>query len=203
MEKTDYKQELRTLYTASTKEPAIVRIPPLQYLQTDGRGNPNNSAVFHSAVETLFTVSYTLKFMVKKTLAVDYGVMPLEALWWCEDMSHFSITNKDSWEWTVMVMQPEYITAELLAAALEKVAQDKGLAALETLRFNTFEEGLAAQVLHSGPFSEEGPAVEKLHAFISGNGYQMSGKHHEIYLSDTRRGNPKNWKTIIRQPISS
>lgn len=203
MEKIDYKKELRTLYTAPTIEPSIVTIPPMQYLLIDGRGNPNNSAEFQSAVEALFSVAYTLKFMVKKTLAVDYGVMPLEGLWWCEDMQHFSIDAKDDWQWTVMIMQPKFITAELLTVAFEKVAKDKKLAALDTMRFNTLAEGLSAQVLHSGPFSEEGPTVEKLHAFIAGNGYQMSGKHHEIYLSDTRRGNPQNWKTIIRQPINS
>jgi len=202
MDKVDYKKELKELYKASAKKLSIVTVPTMQYLMIDGNGNPNNSIDFQNDVEALFSVSYTLKFMVKKTLEVDYGVMPLEGLWWCDDMSQFSIVNKDDWKWTIMIMQPQYITPELLNTALEKVRRDKSLLALDKMRFDIYDEGMVAQVLHVGPFSDEGPSVEKLHSFIHDNGYQMDGKHHEIYLSDTRRGDPKNWKTIIRQPIS-
>lgn len=100
-----------------------------------------------------------------------------------------------------MIMQPQHITSELVTAAIEKVRHDKGLPAIDRISFDDYDEGMVAQVLHIGPFSDEGPTVEKLHTFIIDNGYQMKGKHHEIYLSDTRRGDPKNWKTIIRQPI--
>lgn len=204
MEKVDYKKELKALYTASAKKLSIVTVPPMEYLMLDGSGNPNNSREFQDAVETLFSVAYTLKFMVKKAVEVDYGVMPLEGLWWCDDMNHFSMDNKDDWKWTLMIMQPEYyVTPALFTAAVEKVRRDKGLSAVNEIRFNTYDEGLVAQVLHIGPFAEEGPTVATLHAFITDNGYQMNGKHHEIYLSDPRRGDPKNWKTIIRQPISS
>jgi len=202
MDKVDYKKELKELYKASAKKLSIVTVPTMQYLMIDGNGNPNNSIDFQNDVEALFSVSYTLKFMVKKTLEGDYGVMPLEGLWWCDDMSQFSIVNKDDWKWTIMIMQPQYITPELLNTALEKVRRDKSLLALDKMRFDIYDEGMVAQVLHVGPFSDEGPSVEKLHSFIHDNGYQMDGKHHEIYLSDTRRGDPKNWKTIIRQPIS-
>lgn len=201
MDKIDYKKEWKELYKASAKKISVVTVPTMQYLMIDGNGNPNNSIEFQNAVEALFSVSYTLKFMVKKTLEVDYGVMPLEGLWWCDDMNNFSIDNKDVWKWTLMIVQPQYIIPELLSTALEKVRRDKSLPALDSMRFDNYDEGLVAQVLHVGPFSEEGPAVEGLHSFIHENGYQMNGKHHEIYLSDTRRGDPKNWKTIIRQPI--
>lgn len=202
MNKVDYKKELKALYTASAKKCSIVTVPPLRFLMIDGYGNPNTSNEFKNAVETLFSVSYALKFMVKKSIEVDYGVMPLEGLWWCDNMKEFSVENKEVWNWTIMVMQPECITSELLTKAIEKVRQDKGLSALDNMRFDTYDEGMSAQILHVGPFSEEGPTVEKLHCYFNESGYQMNGKHHEIYLSDTRRGDPRNWKTIIRQPIS-
>ncbi|HPC77589.1 MAG TPA: GyrI-like domain-containing protein, partial [bacterium] len=46
-----------------------------------------------------------------------------------------------------------------------------------------------------------GPTIEKLHNFIKENGYELRGKHHEIYLSDPRRSAPEKLKTVIRQPV--
>ena len=77
----------------------------------------------------------------------------------------------------------------------------KNPVALPSVRFEAFSEGKAAQTMHIGPFSEEGPTVERLHDFIRQNGHVRTGKHHEIYLSDIRRAAPENWKTVIRQPI--
>jgi hypothetical protein len=199
--KVDYKKELKELYRASAKECSIMTVPAMNFLMIDGSGNPNSSIEFQNAVEALFSVAYTLKFMIKKSIDIDYGVMPLEGLWWCDDMENFSVENKDNWKWTLMIMQPSHINRENFAEAAEKVSREKRLAAVDKVSFGTYEEGKAVQVLHIGPFSEEGPTVEKLHSFISDNQYQMNGKHHEIYLSDTRRGKPENWKTIIRQPI--
>jgi hypothetical protein len=201
-EKVDYKKELNELYLTSAKSCSVINVPAMNFLMIDGSGNPNDSLAFQNAVEALFSVSYTLKFMIRKTANIDYGVMPLEGLWWCDDMASFSVENKDSWKWTLMIMQPSHVTRAIFSEAAEKVSQEKGLAVVDKISFGTYEEGKAAQILHIGPFSEEGPAVAKLHAFISDNQYQMNGKHHEIYLSDTRRGKPENWKTIIRQPIA-
>jgi hypothetical protein len=200
--KVDYKKELKELYLAAAKECSITTVPAMNFLMIDGSGNPNSSIEFQNAVEALFSIAYTLKFMIKKTANIDYGVMPLEGLWWCDDMKHFSVENKDIWKWTLMIMQPSHINREIFSEAAEKVSQEKGLVAVDKVSFGTYEEGKAAQILHIGPFSGEGPTVTKLHTFISDNQYQMNGKHHEIYLSDTRRGKPENWKTIIRQPIT-
>lgn len=202
MDKIDFKKELKEIYKASAKNCTIVEVPSMNFFMVDGIGNPNTSLEFQNAVEALFSVSYTLKFMIKKSQAIDYGVMPLEGLWWCDKMEEFSVQNKDAWNWTIMIMQPQYITQELVIETIEKVRREKGLAAIDKLRFDTFSEGKAVQILHIGPFSEEGPTVEKLHSFITANGCQKKGKHHEIYLSDTRRGDPKNWKTIVRQPLA-
>lgn len=98
-------------------------------------------------------------------------------------------------------MQPELITRALVEQAIEQVKIKKSLPAVEKLRYEAFNEGLAAQTLHVGPFTEEGPTVERVHTFIRENGGELTGKHHEIYLSDIRRAAPENWKTIIRQPM--
>lgn len=202
MGKIDYKKELKHLYKPSTKKIEIVDVPQMNFLMADGAGDPNASQEFQEIVEALFSVSYALKFMIKKSeLAVDYGVLPLEGLWWTEDMSQFSIEDKSNWEWTIMIMQPEYVTAELVDKAIGQVMEKKGLPGLSKLRFEAFTEGKAAQIMHIGPFSAEGPTIEKLHDFIEEQGFERSGKHHEIYISDFRRTAPERLKTIIRQPM--
>ncbi|OGP56179.1 MAG: hypothetical protein A2Y65_06440 [Deltaproteobacteria bacterium RBG_13_52_11] len=202
MKKIDYKKELKHLYTASAKNVEAVEVPQMNFLMIDGEGDPNTSQAFQDAVEALFSVSYTLKFMIKKGKeGIDYGVMPLEGLWWADDMSQFSIENKDNWKWTLMIMQPEYVTGNLVDEAIEQVKKKKSLTALPTIRFEAFSEGKAAQIMHIGPFSEEGPTIQKVHDFIKEMKYKLSKKHHEIYLSDIRKAAPEKLKTIIRQPM--
>ena len=201
MQKINYKKELKHLYKPSAKKAEIIEVPAMIFLMIDGKGDPNTAPAFAEAVEALYALSYALKFRVKKgSIGIDYGVMPLEALWWTEDMATFSVENKDAWSWTVMIMQPELITAEMVDEAIAQVRDKKNPAALPLVRFETFVEGTAAQILHIGPFSEEGPTIARLHAFIEESGYRREGKHHEIYLSDIRRAAPEKWKTIVRQP---
>lgn len=203
MEKIDYKEQLKHLYGPSAKKVEIVEVPKMNFLMVDGEGDPNTSKSFRGAIETLYSVSYTLKFMVKKgEMGVDYGVLPLEALWWSDDMSAFSTGNKDAWKWTLMIMQPEFITLRMVKEATAEVARKKKPVSLPLVRFESFKEGKAAQIMHIGPFSEEGPTIEKVHLFIEDNGSRRVGKHHEIYLSDIRRAAPEKWKTIVRQPMS-
>ena len=202
MEKIDYKKQLKHLYGPSSKQVEIVDVPEMNFLMVDGAGDPNSSKAFGDAIEALYPVSYTLKFMIKEKMGIDYGVLPLEALWWADDMSAFSKERKDAWKWTVMIMQPEYITPSLVEEATEAVRRKKNPVALPLVRFEPFKEGKAAQILHIGPFSEEGPTIEKVHSFIESTGNRRTGKHHEIYLSDIRRAEPGKWKTIVRQPLS-
>ncbi|CAJ35952.1 GyrI-like domain-containing protein [Methanocella arvoryzae] len=152
-------------------------------------------------METLFPLAYTLKFMIKKRQGIDYAVMPLEGLWWADDMEHF-YENKDAWKWTSMMMQPEFVTEALFAEAVAEVRKKKAPAAIDKVRLEKYAEGMCAQIMHIGPYSEEGPTVAKLHAFIDESGYEKTGKHHEIYLSDPRRAAPEKMKTVIRQPVA-
>lgn len=199
--KIDFKKELKHLYKPSLKEVCLVNVPTMNFIMVDGKGDPNTSQEYREAVEALFGVSYTLKFMIKKgELGIDYGVLPLESLWWIDDMTKFSVDNKEDWQWRAMIMQPEYVTQTLFDRATQEVKRKKNLPALSKLRFESFAEGKAAQIMHLGPFSEEGPTIEKVHNFIMTQGYQLSGKHHEIYLSDIRKAAPEKWKTVVRQP---
>ena len=202
MKKIDYKKEWKHLYQPSAKEVAVVDVPAMNFLMIDGAGNPGTTPFFQEATETLFAVAYQLKFMIKKgEQQVDYSVMPLEGLWWADDMSQFSVDKKEDWKWTLMMMQPEYVTAELYAEAVEQVKKKKNPAALPLMQFETYTEGKSAHIMHIGPFSEEGPTVAKVHDFIAANSGELSGKHHEIYLSDIRKAAPEKWKTVVRQPF--
>ncbi len=204
MDKIDLRKEWKHLYKPSPKNIEMVDVPQMNFLMIDGQGDPNTSQEFQEAVEALFGVSYTAKFMVKKgETAVDYSVMPLEGLWWMDNMAEFSIERKHEWKWTAMIMQPEYVTRDILQAAMEQVEKKKNPPALSKLRYESYHEGPAAQILHIGPFAEEGPTIEKIHQYINANGYELSGKHHEIYLSDFRRAAPEKIKTIIRQPLKA
>ena len=203
MGKIDFKKELKYLYRSSAKQVETVAVPKMNFLMVDGQGDPNTSQNFQDAIGVLYPLSYTLKFMIKRgEIGIDYGVLPLEGLWWSDDMSSFSVKNKDGWKWTLMIMQPELVTKQMVQEAIENVKAKKNPTSLPLVRFEAFEEGKVAQIMHIGPFSEEGPTVEKVHSFIEKGGSQRVGKHHEIYLSDIRRAAPEKWKTIIRQPMS-
>ena len=202
MEKIDYKKELKHLYRSSAKKVEVVEVPKMNFLMIDGDGGPNHPT-FQNAIEVLFPLSYTLKFMIKKSdIGIDYGVLPLEGLWWADDMSSFIKDKKDDWKWTLMIMQPELITNEMVVEAVNQVRVKKNPTSLPLVRFESINEGKVAQIMHIGPFSEEGPTVQKLHSFIEDSGKKIIGKHHEVYLSDIRRAAPEKWKTIIRQPMS-
>lgn len=202
MVKVDIKKELKMLYRPPSTEVFRLEVPTMNFLMIDGEGDPNTAQQFKDAVETLYPLSYALKFMVKKgPMAIDYGVMPLEGLWWSDDMSTFTAGDKSRWKWTLMIMQPEYIARDMVESAIVEVKRKKNPVALTKTRFEAFSEGLVAQTMHIGPFSDEGPTVQRVHDYIDSCGCERSGKHHEIYLSDIRKADPKKWKTVIRQPM--
>jgi hypothetical protein len=205
--KQDLKKEFKELYYPSKKDFAFIEVPKFNFLMVDGKGDPNTAQEYIEAIEALYNVSYTVKFVVKKKKpAQDYVVMPLEGLWWADDMNDFIAGNKDVWKWTAMIVQPKQVTKNLIKEAIKQVEKKKDLPALSKLRFESFHEGLSAQIMYIGPYSDEGPTIEKLHNFIRENGYEFDGlieKHHEIYLSDPRRTSKEKLKTVIRQPVKS
>ena len=201
MAKIDYKKEYKELYTGKKDKPVFVEVPDFNYLMIDGKGNPGTSREFEQAVEALYGTAYTMKFMVKKdNPEKDYTVMPMEGLWWAEDMNAFKENKKDDWLWTIKILQPNFISENDFNEAVSAIKQKKDLPALPKLRFEKFPGYKAAQILHIGPYDQEGPTIEILHNFIFESGFQLEGKHREIYLSDPRRAAPEKLKTIIRQP---
>jgi hypothetical protein len=203
MQKIDYKKTLQEFYRPSANKVVEVDPPPMNFLMLDGQGDPGTSQEFQEALESLYPVAYTLKFMVKKgSLEIDYGVLPLEALWWADDMTDFVKGNRDRWKWTLLIMQPDMITNEMVEKAIAQVRKKKNPVSLAKLRFEGFREGKAAQIMHIGSFENEGPTVQRLHRFIEDSGSRLSGKHHEIYLNDPRRTAPEKLKTVIRQPYT-
>ena len=201
MEKIDFKKELKQLYNPSAKEVNSVDVPAMNFLLVNGEGAPT-SPQYSEAIEALFSVSYTLKFTVKKSKGIDFSVMPLEGLWWIDDMTKFSPERKDEWKWTAMIMQPKYVTANDVKLAVEQVKKKKNLPALSKVRFENFKEGPSAQIMYIGPFSAEGPTIAKIHAYIQNSGHTLSGKHHEIYLNNPATTAPEKLKTILRQPMT-
>ena len=199
----DYKKTLKTLYNPPTKPFTVVDVPPLNFLMIDGSGDPNTAEAYTQAVEALYGLAYPLKFAVRKQLDVDYGVMPLEGLWWADDMDDFIARKKDAWSWTMMIMQPEHVTAALVDSVRAEVRKKKDLPALDRVRFETYDEGRALQVMHIGSYDDETPTLAAMHAYIEDNGNLLSGKHHEIYLGDPRRTAPEKLKTVLRQPFQA
>ena len=199
MDKIDLKRQLKQLYQPSAKVVDEVDVPAFNFLMIDGAGNPNTSSDYKDAVEALFSAAYTIKFALKKAMRLDYAVMPLEGLWWADDIATFERDEKQHWQWTMMIMQPSQVCERDVESAIDNL-QKKSLVSLSKLRFESFHEGLCAQILHIGPFANEGPTIERLHSFI-GERSALRGKHHEIYLSDIRKAAPEKWKTIIRQPM--
>ncbi len=203
MNKVDYKKELKQLYSAKVGKPVVIKVPKMNFLMIDGKGDPNTSQEYMDAIQALYPVAYTIKFMCKKELEKDFGVMPLEGLWWTEDMHNFSTKDKSDWLWTAMIMQPDIVSKEVYDRAVKQVAEKKKPNALSKLRLEAYDEGRSAQVMYIGPYDEEGPTILDLHNFIKEQGGKLDNSnkhHHEIYLGDPRRTDPSKLKTIIRQP---
>lgn len=211
MKTLDLKKQYKHLYAPSAKKAEIIQVPRLQFVMIDGAiekgSEPGRSPSFAEATQTLYSISYTLKFMLKKrkTNAVDYPVMALEGLWWVED-GRFDITIKDNWFFTLMILQPDVITPDVFAEGLEQVRQKKGdRELLSRVRLADFEEGLCVQTMHIGPYASEPATVERMRALAEESGYRdcigPGHNHHEIYLSDPRKADPAKMKTVLRHPV--
>lgn len=201
-DKIDFKKELDA-YRAKLREIRIVEVPDLQYLMIDGHGDPNASPAFTRAVEALYPVAYKLKFFSKRELGRDYVVMPLEGLWWAEDMDAFTTSrDKSRWDWTLMIMVPEWIDHFLFASAVEQAGEKNRPARLDEVRLESLVEGRCVQTLHVGSYDDEAELLARMHhEFVPTHGLTMVSKHHEIYLSDARKVAPDKLRTILRQPV--
>lgn len=202
MDKIDFKKSLDS-YQAKHGDFRVIDVPKRQYVMVDGYGDPNVSQEYKDAISVLYPLSYALKFASKQSLGKDYVVMPLEGLWWARDMESFTTArDKSQWSFTAMIMQPDWITTEMFANAVQKVSKKNPALDMSKARLEVLDEGLCVQTLHIGSFDDEAPVLEMLHSeFIPTNGLEMTKKHHEIYLSDFRKVEPSRLRTILRQPV--
>lgn len=202
MASIDLKKVYKEHYTARVGKPALVEVPERPFLMIDGSGDPNTSQEYADAVAALYPIAFGIRAAIKKESGDGYTVMPLEGLWWADDMADFSVEDKSDWKWTMMIALPEVVTAGMAATIIPEVTATKKLVSGSRVRFETYEEGAAAQVMHLGPYADEAPTIAALHEFIAAEGLELSGLHHEIYLGDPRRSDPAKLKTIIRQPVA-
>jgi hypothetical protein len=211
MKTLDLKKQYKHLYQPSAKKIEIVQVPCLQFAMIDGAiekgSEPGKSPLFAEATQALYSISYTLKFMLKKrkTNPIDYPVMALEGLWWVED-GFFDITVKDNWFYTLMILQPDVITKDIFEEAKQQIRRKKGdFPSLSKVQLTEFEEGLCMQTMHIGPYATEPDTIERMRAYALENGYRdrvgPNGKHHEIYLGDPRKADPAKLKTVLRHPL--
>lgn len=202
-EKIDFKRACEG-YRAKDGEFRILEVPETQYLMLDGHGDPNTSQTYLDALQTLYPVAYKLKF-ASKTAGRDYVVPPLEGLWWAEDMAVFTeARDKSLWEWTMMLMVPDWLADVDFREALAAAQAAKQLPAAASIRFGTLSEGRCVQTLHIGAYDDEARTLQTMHhEFIPSHGLRMTGKHHEIYLGDPRKVASAKLRTILRQPVES
>ena len=201
--KIDLTKEYKHLYQPSAKTPVILTVPAFNFLSLEGNGDPNNSQLYQDTLQSLYQLSYTIKFALKKAAGIDFQVMPLEGLWWAEDMTDFLTREKSNWLWRMMIAQPPQVTAEWVEKGrLQALGKKDAAPRLREIQFQTYEEGLCVQILHIGPYSAEGPNIQRIHAYALEQGCHLTGLHHEIYLGDPRRTAPEKLKTVVRQPIA-
>ena len=203
MGKIDLKKELKAFYNPSAKEVTLIDVSKMNFIMIDGQGAPE-SPQFAQSIEALYPIAYGIKFDKKKTDGTDYGVMPMEGLFWADDMVVFmpETADRSKWQWTLMIMQPDFISVADFNKAKEAAGKKKDNPFIDKVRFESYSEGKSAQIMHIGPFAAEGPNIQKLHHKIKEIGGKLTGRHHEIYLSDPRRAAPEKMKTVIRQPYS-
>lgn len=200
--KIDLKRELKHLYNPSAKKVSVVEVPKMNFLMLNGKGNPEGSQAFQDAIQAIYSVAYTMKFMLKGRASIpDFTVMPLESLWWVSGGAAFDKAKREDWRWTVMVAQPEFIEEEHLAEAKKAVEQKQGVPLAAKVRLRSLNEGPSLQTMWIGPYDRIGEAADRIEDYARENVYKLKGKHHEIYLSDPRRVAPERIRTIVRQPI--
>lgn len=203
----DYKREFKELYLPP-RNPVLVTVPSMHFIMLDGTGDPNGNQAFQQAVELLYGLSFTIKMSKMKNKQpegyFDYVVPPLEGLWWI-DGGKFSFEERDNWRWTLMIRQPEFVTREVFAWAVQELAARKPDLPVDKAKFEGFDEGLCVQAMHIGPYSTEPETIAKIDDFIRSHGLKCrlgsDGKHHEIYLSDPRKSKPEKLKTVLRHPV--
>lgn len=203
METIDLRTMYKHLYRPSAKKPVIVEVPRMRFLMVHGSAYPGKPE-YLARMQALFTIAYPLKFAAKSELGISYPVMPPEGLYW--DPSGAPLTDESQDQtmlWTLMSLVPDEITPEFMDRVREDVRRKKGddVPPIDELVIEDYIEGTSVQVMHIGPYDAEMPTIERMQAFAAEQGYEMAGKHHEIYLGDPNKSGPEKLKTVLRYPV--
>ena len=202
MEEQDSMKEFNRLYRATTRRIDEVDVPAMKFLMVDGSCQGSNFNDFRNGIEGLFALSQAMKAAIARTrIGFEYAVMPLECLWWVRGTGEYTPDNRDEWRWILMVVQPNYVTSALAREALSTMDRSRDLPGISKVRFGVFAEGLSVQTLHNGRRADKWTTINRLRAFIEKKGYEVRGRHHEIYISDPRTLSPEKMKMILRLPI--
>lgn len=205
----DFMKQDKALYLPKT-EPEIIHIPKMKFIMVDGKGQPEggppeHNTEFQNAFSALYGIAYSIKMSYKKgdepAGYQNFKVAPPEGLWWMEDGKAFDMKRPEEWRWTLMLRMPEFVTPEVVAGYAEQLNQKKKTSIYSNVRLEEYEEGDVVQLMHIGPYDQEGPNIEKMLDYAKEKGYQLRGKHHELYYGDPRRTAPERLKTVLRQPV--
>ena len=204
----DYKKEYKEYYLPAEK-PSIVSVPAMNFIAVRGSGDPNAAdGEYQQAIGLLYAVAYTIKMSRKGDHRIegyfDYVVPPLEGFWWQEDTVGVDYGRKQDFHWIAVIRLPDFVTEEEFRWAVNETARKKRLDC-SAVEYLTLEEGLCVQCMHIGSYDDEPATVQKMHAFMEQEGYDLDitdqRRHHEIYLSDARKTAPEKLKTVIRHPV--
>ena len=201
--KHEWRKNEKELYCP--KQQAVqITVPSMKFLVLDGVGNPNHAA-FVDDIETLYSLSYGIKMLPKKGVTpdgyFDYTVYPLEALW--KQIEHTEQFDKNNLQYRVMIRQPDFVTSDVLEAAIINVSKKKSLPRFKDVRLESIEDGDCVQILHVGPYDNESESFMKVDEFCSAHNLQRANNewHREIYLSDARKVEPAKLKTVLRVQV--
>lgn len=204
----DYKKEYKEFYLPKSR-PGIVTIPPMNFAAVRGQGNPNEEGgAYKQSIGLLYGIAFTIKMSKLGSHQMegyfDYVVPPLEGLWWQDGIKGIDYTHKENFQWISMIRLPEFVTREEFKWAAANAAEKKKTD-FSKVEFLAYDEGLCVQCMHIGPYDNEPATIESMNAYAREQGYlpDMDGGryHHEIYLSDVRKCNTENLKTVIRHPV--
>ena len=205
----DFKKTQKELYQPGEK-PSIIEVPEMVFVMVDGRGDPNTSETYKAALEVLYGLAYSVKMSKiggnQPEGYYDFVVPPLEGLW-SADAGEYEpgVTEKSAFVWTAMIRMPEFVTPEAFEAAKKSLAKKKPGLDPSIARLELFNEGLCAQIMHTGSYDSEPATIQALKTFIADSGYSLDfsekRRHHELYLNDPNKTAPDKLKTIIRYPL--
>lgn len=207
--KHEWKKYERELYGVKDK-PQIITVPRQNFIMIKGVGNPN-MADFSEKVGVLYSLAYSIKMNFKAMCNdekkrglyeySDYVVYPLEGVWTSSNTDN--PLDKDCFQYTIMIRQPNYITKEMFEAALEAVKKKKPHTFLSEVFFGEMEDGLSVQMLHNGDYDNEPQSFAEMNRFIDDNNLSRCGdSHREIYLTDANKVERHKLKTVLRYTVS-